>query len=384
MMKQSVYCSVASISLLMSACATGGTSVAQGSDEETIISIDAVDRTASTDGTSTDDLSYKLLGMPDEIVGDTALLAWPGSGVAVAFEGSQLLATINGNSDTYLDVQINDVATTIQLNDGRFTYRLIDTVQGSYDVSLRIRTERPYRPIVFEGFTSDDGTMTKPARSDLQLLVVGDDVAAGYGIEGEDQFCTYSRETQNANLSFASLAAADLKADVATIARSGRGLTKNWDGNPAPNMAEFYERTMDTDAPTLLGPMDAVIVQLGGMDIAQEDLDADFKTDYSNFLSEIRGDHPDAEIVAAWGPMGSGDRYAAAKTAITEAVADRTASGDNKVSFIEFTNTEFGQLYGCNWHPSADTQRFMASRLVDHLADRLEINVDLDDLLLGG
>ncbi|MEO1406595.1 MAG: GDSL-type esterase/lipase family protein, partial [Pseudomonadota bacterium] len=316
--------------------------------------------------------------------GDSVVLGWPSSGVAARFDGSQLLATINGNSDTYLDIQINDVLKTVRLNNGRFTYRLIDAAPGSYDVSLKLRTERPYRPITFEGFVSEDGIISAPERAEIQLLVVGDDVSTGYGIEGEDQFCDYSRATQNANLSFASLTGEDLDADVAIVARSGRGVEKNWDNNPAPTMSVFYDRVMDNDVAAALGDIDAIIVQLGAIDISQSDLEPSFETAYADLLSAMREDHPDAEIVATWGPMGAGNRYDPTKTAITDVVAQRQSAGDTKISFIEFSNTEFGQLYGCNWHPSADTQRFMASRLTDHLAMRLNLDVDLDDLLLGG
>ncbi|MEM9667940.1 MAG: hypothetical protein AAF950_03370 [Pseudomonadota bacterium] len=383
MQKRTLFYSAAIGAMLLCACATG-TSVAEAPDGEASISITDISSTSGEQVRLASDLDYKILGMPDAITSGNVLLGWPGSGVATQFEGSQLLATIDGAPDTYLDIQINDVQKTVQLTEGRVTYRLIDAMPGTYDVSIRIRTERPYRPIVFEGFSTDDGVISAPGRSELQFLVLGDDVATGYGVEGENQFCKYDRETQNANLSFAVLSATDLKADAAVIARSGRGLTKNWNNDTAPTMVELYKNTMAEGAHSALGEMDAVIVQVGSMDVAQEDIQPDFKIAYDNLLTDIRMDHPNAEIVASWGPMGHGDRYEAGKSAVLDVVANRKAAGDNRVSFIEFTNTEFGQRYGCNWHPSADTQRFMASRLTDHLAERLEIDVDLDELLLGG
>ncbi|MEO0881647.1 MAG: GDSL-type esterase/lipase family protein [Pseudomonadota bacterium] len=382
MPRHAILNSFAAATALLCACANGP-SVAQ-SEPENSVPLDELEVTSLSNGGTGDARNFKLLGMPESIQNDGVLLNWPGSGAATRFEGSQLLATIDGNADTYLDIQINDVQKTIQLDEGRLTYRLIDATPGTYDVSFRIRTERAYRPIKFEGFTSEDGVISAPERSELQLLVIGDDVATGYGIEGEDQFCTYSRETQNANLSFASLVGQDLNADVAIVARSGRGLAKNWNNAAAPTMADFYGTTAQAGAMNALGEMDAVIVQLGAMDIAQSDMDAGFRVAYADLLDDIRADHPDAEIVAAWGPMGDGDGYAAAKTVITELVDGRKTSGDDKVSFIEFTTTEFGQLYGCDWHPSADTQRFMATSLTAHLANRLSLDVDVGDLLLGG
>ncbi|MEM7660906.1 MAG: GDSL-type esterase/lipase family protein [Pseudomonadota bacterium] len=383
MKNQALLNTVAATAMLLCACANG-TSVAQGANDDQVVSLDALENASDANNDLLDGLNYKLLGMPDEVRGGSVVLGWPSSGVAARFEGSQLLATINGNNDTYLDIEINDVLKTVRLNNGRFTYRLIDAAPGSYDVSVKLRTERPYRPVTFEGFVSEDGIISAPERAEIQLLVVGDDVSTGYGIEGEDQFCDYSRATQNANLSFASLTGEDLDADVAIVARSGRGVEKNWDNNPAPTMSVFYDRVMDNDVAAALGDIDAIIVQLGAIDISQSDLEPSFKTAYADLLATMREDHPDAEIVATWGPMGAGNRYDPTKTAITDVVAQRQSAGDTKISFIEFSNTEFGQLYGCNWHPSADTQRFMASRLTDHLAMRLNLDVDLDDLLLGG
>lgn len=382
MTRHSLYNAVAISAMLLASCASSE-SIAQGADSPTEIDLENLGSLPVTENKDTE-LPYKILGMPDEIDGTSVLLNWPNSGVAVEFEGSQLLATIDGNNDTFIDIQINDVLKTIQLNDGRFTYRLIDAMPGEYNVSLQIRTDRAYRPIRFEGFVTEDGALTTPPRSELQMLVIGDDVAAGYGVEGEDQFCDYTRETQNANLSFANVSAQNLGADVAVIARSGRGLAVNWNNDPSANMTALYRSAMESDASSALGNMDIVVVQLGGIDIAQSDPGPDFYEKYAGFLDEIRQDHPYAEIVAAWGPMGSGERYQEAKTAITELVAERATQGDQQVSFIEFTNTEFGQLYGCNWHPSIDTQRFMASELTRHLAARMSLDLDVETLLLGG
>lgn len=381
MTKRAILNTFSATSLLLSACSTV-TPEAPSEPEIEIVSLDDLAVGSETSTTAIEELNFKVLGMPDEISADRVLLGWPGSGVETRFEGSQLFATINGTSDTYVQVQINDVSKVIQLQDGRFVYRLIDAAPGTYDVSLQIRTDRAYRPISFEGFTSTDGNITAPARSDLQLLVIGDDVATGFGVEGEDRFCTYSRATQNATLTYANLTGQNLDADVAVIAKSGRGLTKNWDGDPSRTMVELYKSIADSNTARALGEMDAVIVQIGAMDVAQSDLEPEFKSAYATFLNDIREDNPSSEIVAAWGPMGSGDRYAAAKEAISAVVSERASAGDNKVSFIELSNAELGQVYGCDWHPGASSQRFMATSLTNHLAERLDIEVE--DELLGG
>ena len=379
-MKTKYFLGITSLALLaLAACASDGDK-GTADPAEGIAPLAEIDATRlGNDEALLAEKGYAAVGMPDEVTDNSVSIAWPGSGIATRFTGSQLLATISGTEETWLDVEINDVSKPIQLTPGRFAYRLIDAEPGTYDVRLRIRTDRPYSPVVFEGFDPVEGTLAAPAPNDLQMLVIGDDVAAGYGIEGDDRTCKYTRATQNANLSFAAIAAETLDADLATIARSGRGLTRNWDNDSAPTMADFYAE-IQKDAPGMLAGMDIVIIHLGMIDIAQEDLAESFKPAYQTLLSEVRSDSPDALIVAGWGPMGRKPQYEPTMTAISEAVAARTASGDDNVMFVEFENAPDGQFYGCDWHPSADTQRFMGEVLATAIAEKL----GLDDGLLGG
>ncbi|MEL7481806.1 MAG: GDSL-type esterase/lipase family protein [Pseudomonadota bacterium] len=296
-------------------------------------------------------------------------IEWPGSVIETVFTGDTLTMTLTDTGDSWLDVEINGEQQVLDLQPGRLTYRLIEDVPGTHDVRIALRTERPYRPIRFEGFDPADGTLSAPDPAALKMLVIGDDVAAGYGVEGEDQHCRYSPATHNANKTFAATAARALDADLSIIARSGRGLLSNWAGDTAATLPQLYTSVMSEGTTTMPDDMDVVVLLMGMADFSETDPGQAFDAAYVDFMGQIRADQPDALIVAGWGPMGRSEAYDAAKAAVLGAVEMRKAAGDKNVDFIEFSNSPDGQLYGCDWHPSADTQAFMGDALLSLLKD---------------
>lgn len=311
---------------------------------------------------------YAVTGLVGAAPGEATALSWPASSISTVFTGDRLLATLSDTGDTWLDVEIDGVRGTISLLPGRHAYRLIENVPGTHNVRLAIRTEGAWSPMVFEGFDPGAGTLQAPPPPARHMLVIGDDIAAGYGIEGADQFCTYSRATQNANRSFAAVAARELGAGLSLVARSGRGLVRNYGGDPAPTLAALYDEAM---AAAPAASADTVVVHAGVNDFDSGDPGPAFREAYAAFLARLRADQPDALIVAAWGPTGRAETSDAAIAAVKGAVEMRRASGDGNVAFMNFTPSPDGQLYGCDWHPSADTQAHMGRQLAALVRERI-------------
>ena len=255
--------------------------------------------------------NFRTIGPIDGSAGASRQLSWPASAVATQFTGSKLDVVITNTNNAQLDVEINGVTTPITLQKGRFAYPIIDDVQGSYDIRMVLRGERTATPILFAGFNPYDGEISAGTPADMQMLVIGDSISTGYGIEGESQDCTFSTETQNANRTFAAVAGRMLGADVSVIASSGRGLTRNWADDDRPTMRAVYNRLMLSEPPAISSDieMDVVVVHLGTNDFWDGDPGVGFDNNYQDFLVRLRSDHPEALLVAGWGPMGGADIY---------------------------------------------------------------------------
>ena len=55
---------------------------------------------------------------------------------------------------------------------------------------------------------------------------IGNSLTCGYGVEGKDRSEPYKAETENCNLSYATIIARYFNADYTLIAHSGRGVTE--------------------------------------------------------------------------------------------------------------------------------------------------------------
>lgn len=320
--------------------------------------------------------TFRSVGPIDGLTATGTLLSWPGSMVTTTFTGSRLDAIITDGGSAILDVEINGVTTSMTLENGRFAYPIIDDAEDTYNVRMVLRGERTTSPILFAGFDPHDGTIDIGAPADLQILVIGDSISAGYGVEGDSQDCNFSQETQNANLAFGAVAGRLLDADVTTIAASGRGLTRNWGGDDRSTMRAIYNKLTLSNPPAISKDpsMDVVVVHLGTNDFSDGDPGVGFDHNYEDFLVRLRADHPEALLVAGWGPMGRADVYDDALTSIEGAVKARNEDGDANVRFISFANSPDGQIYGCDYHPSTDTQFYMGTVLAAKISQALGLD----------
>jgi lysophospholipase L1-like esterase len=198
--------------------------------------------------------------------------------------------------------------------------------------------------------------------------VIGDSITCGYGDLGTDPSCHFSPATEDHYLSYGRLLSDRLDADLSTVAWSGRGVVKNYDGEIAPLMPELYPRVLPQDAGSRWSfqrPADYVVINLGTNDFSTEpdpSLET-FASEYEKLLRLVRDKNPGARIIATVGPMLMPADRARAEAAIQKAVAARVAMGDVEVAFhhLEAEN----QKPGCDYHPGLRTHRAMAEELWD-------------------
>ncbi|MDX8513256.1 SGNH/GDSL hydrolase family protein [Mesorhizobium captivum] len=300
--------------------------------------------------------------------GDQAVFEWPGSAIEFAFEGSWLDVVLDDRGKNSLVLDVDGKLSRIDLKKGSNTYRLVAT-QGADRHSVRLvrRTEAFFGTTTLKDVRTD-GTLLQPEPKKRSLLVIGDSISAGYGIEGMDAKCKFSADTENQYLTYAAIAARRYDADVITLAASGKGLVRNFRGAKGRTMADLYDRILPSrrDRETL-PKTDVIIVHLGTNDFSGGARPANFAASYAELLAKLRANAPDAMIYAGFGPLLTGEDFAAADKAVGDVVKQRRDAGDSKTAMIRFTEPPGASLRGCDWHPNEAGQQRMANQLEDRI-----------------
>jgi hypothetical protein len=284
-----------------------------------------------------------------------------------------------------------------------------------------------------------------------RIQVVGDSISCGFGVLGQNAGCLFDYTTERASLTYWSLVADELDAEVTPIMQSGIGVFKNSDGTcassspdhacalqgPPPEIVAssntdggseggvvstgsnvtdtstgrpmFYvyqcvDPTADpcdctpysqkdgviTDNHACAGPLDStqavdaksdpnppqvIVVNLGTNDVllglASQD---DFYKAYKAFVSQLRGFYGSAHIFCAVSPMlsdlSTGGLRTLGKNALSQAVNELRAAGDQKVYYLEFPDQGTENGLGCQFHPNATTHKLMAGILKNAISEK--------------
>jgi hypothetical protein len=300
-------------------------------------------------------------------------LQWPGSGFETAFNGAWLTARITDPGGNWLEVEADGASSRLELKPGTHTYALFQGSPGRHTVRVARRTGANSGMTRIETVSSDGRLEATPAPT-RRMMVIGDSMASGFGVEGDDETCIYSPATQNHEAAFGALAARRFGADLHSVSIDGAGLVRNqWGEGPT-----LQERIWDT-LPAIPEPWkaaayspQAVVINVGVTDFEQGDPGPAFDEAYIGMLKDLRAAYPDAVIIGAFGAMLDGDRYTAARESIREAVAARADAGDSKVRFLEFDLTDGPRRWGCAWHPGLDAQQDMARQIETVLIEDLD------------
>lgn len=210
-----------------------------------------------------------------------------------------------------------------------------------------------------------------------RIEFIGDSITCGYGDEVSTDMpdkAPYTTRGSNARLAFGSVAALALDAEYMAVAYSGRGMYRNYAGQPGLPLPGLYLRTFpDDDQAAAWLPARAipeiVVINLGTNDFSPGGVDrTKFRAAYIEFLKQLRGSYPKALFVLTAGPMLS-DFYPAGEMAWTSiradiktVVEDRKLLGDTNLQTLFFDPQ--GGPWGQDYHPTAATHQEMADKLV--------------------
>lgn len=123
-------------------------------------------------------------------------------------------------------------------------------------------------------------------------------------------------------------------------------------------------------------PADYVVISLGGNDVIYG-IEGDFKTEYMNFINNIRNQYPNATILCVTNPPTVND-----STLITEpiqsAVETLNANGDKNIFYYRFH--EYTPYAGYE-HPRVENQMELATELTkvikEHISSNLEVTFNV-------
>jgi lysophospholipase L1-like esterase len=321
---------------------------------------------------------------------------WPGSAVVLRFTGTSVKVTLGERSletDEYgkvahnwYDVWIDDrLAAPVQAAEGIQTYLLADGLSpGEHQVVLRKRTEAYVGEGQLLGFELEHGATVLPAAPPTRRIeFIGDSITAGFGVDGPDEKCLFSAETQNYSNTFAALTARAFGAEQIALAATGAGVSRNWGNTTENTIGAMYDRILPTDYrhrwDFARWKPDVVVLNLGTNDFATGDPGGEkFIAAYRALIAQVRQNYPSALIVIGLGPMLSdlwpqgAQALTKARTYVSSLVSDINNAGDARVKLLEFPNQDRAASFGCKFHPSVATHRQMAEQLGDFLKQQMQ------------
>lgn len=318
---------------------------------------------AGTGGSSAPEIHY--VGRVDTSNPKDVRFAWSGTGAIARFDGTSAAVELKGGQE-YTVVIDGMVLPKLTATTG--TNQLAEGLSpGEHTVELYRRTEASQGESEILGFDFGDGTLLAPSPVTRRIEVVGDSITCGYGNEGANANCSFTPETENHYLTYAAIAARNLKAELSTVAWSGKGVVCNY-GDDATSCMDplptYYDRTLPSRADSTWDfarfQADAVVVNLGTNDLStNSDPDqATFEAGYRALLQRIRKAYPKAHILCTNGSMLSGTDLTTVRMYIDDVVADLD---DPNISSFHIEPQDNADGLGCDYHPSLATHQKMAT-----------------------
>ena len=292
------------------------------------------------------------------------VIQWPGSGFETTLDGTLLTATIDDYGDNWLNVEVDGAVRKLDLLPGVNTYTLFSGAPGAHTIRVTRRTGSPVGPTRFLDIRAK-GTLAPTEAPERRILVIGDSITSGYGVECLDRSVGYTHDTENADLAYPALLAKSFGADLQSVSVNGRGLVRNYAGDD-PSMDTVAWRMLPDSAvvwPVSSWQPQVIVVNLGTSDFAAGDPGDGFDAAYVALIRRLRSSWPDAHIFAAFGSMLDAENYAAARASILGAAEAARLDNDPHVAFIELKPTPAPLRYGCDWHPGLDAHKAMAAQL---------------------
>lgn len=257
----------------------------------------------------------------------------------------QRFDTYNGSTDEFTEISLAQNLT-----------------KGEHSVKIMLVSEGIFCNPVIKGFAVDkDAKILKPVHKKLKIEFIGNSITCGYGVESNDPNDHYADSTGNFAKSFAGLTAKTLDAEATVVARSGIGVYRNFNDNPAGSewpMPRVYENALISDSTVQWtfadSKPDVVVICLGTNDLSTKGYDKEkFTVAYIAFVKTVRKHYPAAKIVLCNSPMLHDEDGQVLNDVIMNTVTTMYRQNDSRVYRFDFQEQDDSLGYGADYHPSA-------------------------------
>ena len=259
----------------------------------------------------------------------------------------QKFDTYNGSQEPFTEIILAE-----NLPAGNHSVRIMHISEGLF-----------YGPEI-KGFVIDNNAkVLKPVRKKFKIEFVGNSITCGYGVESNNPDDHFADSTSNFAKSFAGITAKTLDAEAMVVARSGIGVYRNYNDNPAGSawpMPKVYENALINDSTVQWSfpeKPDVVVVCLGTNDLSTPGYDKEkFTLAYVSFIKSLRKHYSTAKIVLCNSPMLHYEDGQALNDAITNTITTFYRLNDTRIYRFEFQEQDDSLGYGADYHPSAKRQ----------------------------
>lgn len=299
--------------------------------------------------------------------------AWPGGRIVARFSGTTAKATlshVNGLSggNSWLNVLVDgQVTKKIEVLGSTQKVTLAEDLSpGIHVIELEKRTEPNVGTLVFDGFEFPDGELlAPPARKSRRIEFLSDSTIDGFGVDGVlGVTCNDGAPVSldNVRKSAAFVTASLLDAESHVIASSGRGIVRNESAGTDETFPDIYVRTLPDLADSTWDfsswTPDAVVISLGGSDIAPGNLPNEFQNGYDALVTSIRGRHPNAHIyMTIWSQikdLGGAQDYRTMLRAALDGVK-AAHPNDTKLHVFAWNEADYDRdETGCAFHANEE------------------------------
>ncbi len=291
--------------------------------------------------------------------------SWPGVNINARFTGTQVSMALTGGGTRFTVVVDGGAPKTVTATTGS-TQIASSLTSGSHDLLIWRNTEASPGGITqFSGLTnlSTGGALGVPALAPKKRIeIIGDSLSVGAGVEGNSTCAGGIDAFTNNYLAYGSVAARSLGVDVVTIAWSGIGVYRNYDGSTTNTMPTRYPYSAPNDTAlwdfTVYQP-DVTVINLGTNDFGSGDPGTAYETAYESFIKTVRSKYAGTYFVLI--DMYGGTRL----TRINNVVTAMKGSGETRIEALSFSSVQ--NNLGCNQHPNVAAQAAMGSVLANRL-----------------
>lgn len=324
---------------------------------------------------SPDDAKLQYTGRIDFSAPSAPVISWPNTSIAGRFTGTSLAIKLDDQRgrnffNVFLDGDWS-APLVVEAKQGEATYVVAQKLApGAHSFLITKRTEGEEGATVFRGLELDDGAqlLPPPPRPTRRIEFFGDSITSGMGNEGAVNGRDDAGKDKNSFLSYAAIAARQLKAEAHLTSQSGIGVMISWFPFTMPDFYDQLSAVGDNDSRWDFSRWtpDVVVVNLLQNDswligrdhkLQPEPDDAQRVQAYKGFVQRIRRLYPQAYIVCALGSMDATRPGSPWPGYVTAAVQQMRKEGDKRIDTLFFDYTGYGQ------HPRVHHHQANAAKL---------------------